>query len=266
MSEETGALREMAANRGCRLRRSRRRKPGGDFGRFGLLDAKTGREVFGFGAGGLTATADEIRDFLRAGGASTWRTSLGKAGHAKPAAAPDRRPERSDAGPRPKRRPRPEPEPKRKREPAPAAEPEPKLAIRDAKPRDSDAIAALIAALGYEVTAAEIGRRLAALTRARQAVLVAVRDDIVGVVTTSVMPVLHRPRPVGRISMLVVAQAARGEGIGTALVDAAADRLRKAGCGLMEVTSNMKLSRAHGFYERLGFERTSYRFAKTLAG
>jgi PhnO protein len=64
--------------------------------------------------------------------------------------------------------------------------------------------------------------------------------------------------------MLVVAEGLRGGGIGTALVEAAAERLKAAGCGLLEVTSNIKRSRAHGFYERLGFERTSYRFARIL--
>jgi hypothetical protein len=30
------------------------------------------------------------------------------------------------------------------------------------------------------------------------------------------------------------------------------------------VTSNLDLSGAHAFYRKIGFERTSYRFAKTL--
>ena len=79
MSGPDDALREMAANRGCRLVRSRRRKPGGDFGRYGLKDAKTGREVLGFGAKGLSATADEIESFLRGGAAASWKKSLGAA-------------------------------------------------------------------------------------------------------------------------------------------------------------------------------------------
>jgi ribosomal protein S18 acetylase RimI-like enzyme len=45
----------------------------------------------------------------------------------------------------------------------------------------------------------------------------------------------------------------------------AESRLAALGCGLVEVTSNMKRGRAHSFYERLGYERTSYRFAKALA-
>ena len=46
--ERDEALREMAANRGCKLVKSRRRKPGGDYGLYGLADRKTGKKVFGF--------------------------------------------------------------------------------------------------------------------------------------------------------------------------------------------------------------------------
>ena len=78
------------------------------------------------------------------------------------------------------------------------------------------------------------------------------------------MTVLHRPKPVGRISMMVVAEKERGNGIGAAMVAEAEKRLAVKGCGLVEVTSNIKRLRAHGFYEKLGYERTSYRFAKSL--
>ena len=237
MSGADAALREMAANRGCRLVRSRIRTPGrGDYGRFGLKDAKTGKAVLGFGKQGLTATAEEVETFLRGGDASAWKGSVGnKAPRKKVAAKPAREPE-----------------------------PEPEPVIRDARPRDAEALAALIVALGYEVTPAEVKQRLAALAKAGLPVLVADQGGLIGVLSTAITQVLHRPRPVGRISMLVVAESERGKGIGAALVAAAETRLRAACCGLVEVTSNRKRLRAHAFYERLGYERTSYRFGKQL--
>jgi GNAT superfamily N-acetyltransferase len=65
--------------------------------------------------------------------------------------------------------------------------------------------------------------------------------------------------------MMVVASSARRQGIGRALIEAAEERMIQRGCGLVEVTSNVKLRAAHAFYAKMGFERTSHRFAKDLA-
>ena len=78
------------------------------------------------------------------------------------------------------------------------------------------------------------------------------------------MVVLHRPMPVGRITALVVDDSARGQGLGRALVAAAEAALAGSGCGILEITSNMRFAEAHAFYEHLGYERTSVRFAKVL--
>jgi GNAT superfamily N-acetyltransferase len=232
---DADALRDMAENRGCKLVRSRVRTPGrGDYGRFGLKDAKSGRKLLGFGKKGLTASAEEVEAYLRGNAAATWKSAVGKVRKTAPKA---------------------EPKPK----------PAPKLILREAKPKDGGAMAVLIQALGYEVTPADVRRRMAALAKAGHPPLVAERGTLIGVLTTTVTMVLHRPRPVGRITLLVVAEDARGEGIGAALVAQAEKRLAARGCGLVEVTSNRKRLRAHTFYERLGYERTSYRFAKALA-
>jgi GNAT superfamily N-acetyltransferase len=255
---ETGRderLRDAAANRGLKLVKSRIRTPGkGDYGRYGLTDAGGGK-LLGFGKSGLTATAEEIEGYLHKGALADWKTSLRSAG-AKP---PSRRkkPPASDPEPRAARATAPEPEPEPEPEPPP-------LSVRPARPADSEAIAALVTGLGFEATADDIGRRLAALKKGREAPLVAERGEVIGVLAWHVTPVLHRPRPVGRITMMVVAQDERRRGVGRALVEAASGELRSRGCGLIEVTSNVDLSGAHGFYRRLGFERTSYRFAKAL--
>ena len=139
------------------------------------------------------------------------------------------------------------------------------LSIRDATAADAEALADLFVELGYPVTSTEVLARLQPLTGAGRPPLVAVRDGaVVGLLTRSVMHVLHRPGPVGRVSTLVVTERARGQGIGAALMAAAEARLKQQGCILIEVTSNMRRAEAHTFYERLGYERTSYRFAKPL--
>lgn len=245
MSAGDDALRETAANRGCRLVRSRVRTPGrGDYGRYGLKDAKTGREVMGFGKTGLTATREQIETFLRAGASAGWKSSLG--------AVPAKRKTGAKAA---------KSAPQSTSKPAPV----PRLAIREARPADAEAIARLIAELGYDMPAADVRTRLAALRKAGLATLIAQRaKEVVGCLTLDMMTVLHRPKPVGRITMLVVAERWRGEGDGSALVGAAEAWLKAKGCGLVEVTSNRKRTRAHRFYELRDYERTSFRFAKTL--
>jgi ribosomal protein S18 acetylase RimI-like enzyme len=252
-------LRDMAEHRGCKLVRSRRRTPGvGDFGRYGLKDAASGKEVMGFGPDGLTATAAEIEAFLRKGLVADWKGSLAAAGDAPPL-PPARKPRRAQPQ-RPstrRRAPAPEPVP-------PPPPPKPALTIREAAPRDAEALAGLLGELGFPTPAKDIRARLAALSQAGEPPLVADEDGPVGCLTWHVTPVLHRPTAVGRVTMLVVAERARGRGVGRALLEAAEERLAVAGCALVEVTSNIELGGAHEFYKRRGYRRTSYRFVKAL--
>ena len=136
--------------------------------------------------------------------------------------------------------------------------------VRPARAADAQRISALINELGFVAGPELVGANLATLADQQLAPMVAEAEEVVGCISISVMHVLHRPLPVGRLSMLVVAPAWRGKGVGRALVEQALDILRQAGCGLCEVTSNRDLLDAHAFYERLGFERTSVRLARGL--
>ena len=261
-SDRDDMLRDMAANRGCKLVKSRRRTPGsGDFGRYGLRDAKSGQDVYGFGSEGLTATAEEIETYLRGGLRASWKQSLRTAPdlpRAEPKKAPKAEPGRSGSPAVSKRTAAPPP--------PPAPPPQPQLVVREAAPRDADAVSALLGELGFPTEAGAIRRRLPELRRAGTPPLVADEAGVIGVLTWHVMPVLHRPTPVGRVSMMVVTAMARGRGVGAALLAEAEARIAAAGCSLVEVTSNIELGGAHAFYRAHGYERTSYRFAKRLGG
>lgn len=142
----------------------------------------------------------------------------------------------------------------------------PAYAIRRATERDARELARLLTALGHPTAAERVAARWADWAAAGNSALVAAaRGALVGVATLHQMVVLHRPKPVGRVTALVVDAPLRGQGIGSALVAAAEEALAQAGCGLLEITSNARRVDAHAFYERLGYERTSLRFVKTLA-
>lgn len=124
---------------------------------------------------------------------------------------------------------------------------------------------ALIGELEFSVEEDGVKARIEHLAQQGEPVLLAEADGkVVGMLDWHVMTTIHRPRPVGRVVALVVAEGHRGQGIGRVLVEEAERRMRNRGCEKMEVTSNLRLSRAHEFYESLGLERSSYRFAKDL--
>ena len=252
-------LAESARNRGLKLVRSRVRTPGKRrFGKVGLTDA-SGKAVFGMDEKGPAAKPDDVEHYLRNLGARDWGASLDvavlprKRKAKKPAreAANDR-----EAEPEPKRAPRPAP-------PPPRPKPEPK--IRDAKPSDAPRLVELIHELGHEITEKQVRKNLAALKKLGEPPLVATLDKkLVGMCGISRRVVIHRPAPLGRLTVLVVAKDAQGGGIGRMLVNAAEEWMRKKGCQLVEVTSNDRRAAAHAFYRHMGYERSSIRFFKKL--
>jgi GNAT superfamily N-acetyltransferase len=241
------ALAESARNRGLKLVRSRVRSPAKRrFGKVGLKDS-AGKAVFGMDAKGPTAKPDDVEDYLRNLGASDWGASL-------------------DQPVRPRKS---KPTPKKavvaKPETAAKPKPPPKPQLRDAKPADASRLAELIRELGHEIDEKSIRRNLAALKKAGEPPFVATLDKaLVGLCGVHRMVVVHRDKPVGRVTILIVTEAAQGRKIGRMLIEEAERRLRQAGCGRVEITVGDRRARAQGFYRHMGYERSSIRFWKTL--
>jgi ribosomal protein S18 acetylase RimI-like enzyme len=248
-------LAESARNRGLKLVRSRVRTPGKRrFGKVGVTDA-SGKPMFGMDAKGPTAKPEEVEDYLRNLGAKDWGASLDVA--VLPRKKKSKRQAANDTEPAPKRRPTPPPPPK--------PEEKPKAKLRDAKPRDAARLVELIHELGHEISEKQVRKNLMALKKSDETPLVAALDKrIVGLVGIHKTITVHRDAPLGRITILVVAEQAQGHGIGRLLVEEAEKLLRRAGCKLVEVTSNDRRAEAHAFYRHLGYERTSIRFFKKL--
>jgi len=278
-------LKEMAANRGCKLVKSRRRKAGtGDFGRYGLKDAGSDRDVFGFGAEGLlTASAEEIEAFLRKGAVADWKSSLVAAAAGAGPANDERTPVRKKAAPKAKRAaqvededeeeeapPVPRPKPKLRvvekappppPPPPPPPAPRPILKIREARPADAEALAAL---LGND-DAKGLADRISRLRKAGEPPLVAEEGGaLLGLVAFHAVPLVQEEAPLGRLTLLLVAPHARRRGLGRALVEEAAARLADLGCTRAEAMAGIELAAAPDFFRRLGWSRDFYRYATEL--
>jgi ribosomal protein S18 acetylase RimI-like enzyme len=100
-----------------------------------------------------------------------------------------------------------------------------------------------------------------AAARHREAEVLVAADDTGAVLGT--VTVVLPGTPYAEISqpgelefrMLAVSSAARGRGVGEALVRAVIDRARSAGIGRVVLSSSEKMLAAHRLYERLGFTR-----------
>jgi GNAT superfamily N-acetyltransferase len=85
--------------------------------------------------------------------------------------------------------------------------------------------------------------------------------DIVGSFALLVMHNLgHLGAPSAILEDVVVTPALQGQGIGTAMIRFALDLCRAKGCYKLTLASNAKRTRAHAFYESLGFERHGLSF------
>jgi ribosomal protein S18 acetylase RimI-like enzyme len=141
------------------------------------------------------------------------------------------------------------------------------LTIRDARPSDAQALAILIGQLGYPTSAeAIVGRLERLLPSGTDRVVVAeLGAEIVGLACLHTSFSVAYDEPAAKLSAIVVDELHRRRGIGEALVQEMEREAKRQGCGLIFLTTAAHRDDAHAFYERIGFEETGRRFAKSLA-
>jgi ribosomal protein S18 acetylase RimI-like enzyme len=88
-----------------------------------------------------------------------------------------------------------------------------------------------------------------------QLLMVAERNgQVIGTLQLTIIPGLSRAGSSrGQIEAVRVAEAARGSGLGSVLMEWAIEESRRRGCRLVQLTSDVQRTDAHRFYERLGF-------------
>jgi GNAT superfamily N-acetyltransferase len=144
------------------------------------------------------------------------------------------------------------------------------MRIRLAHPADAAAVNELLRQLGYpqDDTAATATRIQAWRHDPASAAYVADADGtLVGLVAVHVCPFFERTGAWGRITALVVADGARGQGVGRQLVTEAESFAARHGCLRMEVTSADHRQDAHEFYRHAGYTNQtghSSRFLRDL--
>jgi ribosomal protein S18 acetylase RimI-like enzyme len=275
-------LRDMAQHRGFKLVKSRRRKPGtGDNGKFGLIDA-TGKALLGISEAGLTASAQDIENYLRGGVESSW-TKSAKITPYRPAQNQIGTNAKAGVEPICESRPRGGKRLERRivnsngrgarksaRAPLQAHEPEvqtikpaaavPDLVVRAPKPGEAKDLQRFLE--GVQQDSGGLAEHLALVLK-MGGVVIARLEGIVGCACWASIPSPQHGL-VGRITWLCVAGPHRRRGDGTKLVQAAIDALAKKECALIEVMSDIDIKNSNRFLRSLGFEQNSYRFARAI--
>ena len=141
------------------------------------------------------------------------------------------------------------------------------MRIRSATSEDAEAMAFLLAELGYPTSASVLPARLRAIAAEGGTVFLAVDSDdaAVGLASVASHSTLHADAAVAYITALVTSAVARGGGVGRALVAAAEQWAREKGCVRLSVTSAEHRADAHAFYPRCGMPYSGRRFSKTLS-
>ncbi len=141
-----------------------------------------------------------------------------------------------------------------------------RIALRPAEPEDAEAVAALLAVLGYPCSRDDATQRIHTIADEpdQWLLLAECNGEVCGLLALDLMYYLPLGASTARITALAVGRAHSGQGIGRALLREAELRARHAGAVRIEVTSADQREDAHAFYRACGYSPSSLRFVKKL--
>ena len=139
------------------------------------------------------------------------------------------------------------------------------LEIRSAQASDAPFLAEFLAGVGHAIPAPELARRLEALRASTGVALMA--SDLgppIGLVALHWGPSLFAARPIALVTALLVGLEDRRRGIGRALLKAASQAARQAGCGELHLVAPEIRADLVAFGQSNGFVRAGAMFTRAL--
>jgi ribosomal protein S18 acetylase RimI-like enzyme len=141
-----------------------------------------------------------------------------------------------------------------------------KVTVRAVEATDFEALADLMTQLGYQTRASEMQMRMEPiLANKNYATFVGVSDGkVCGMVGTFTRYTYEHNSPSAMILALVVSEKMRGRGVGEALIATAEKNLAQRNIKRVAVNARFERTRAHEFYEKLGYRKNGFRLVKEL--
>jgi GNAT superfamily N-acetyltransferase len=140
------------------------------------------------------------------------------------------------------------------------------LALREPRPEDAHAVAALLDELGYPSSVDQAAERIARIGHDPSTLLLVAEVDgeVAGLAALHVQDLIERDDLGCSVAALVVAERFRRLGVGARLSEAIEAEARARGCESLVLHTAHRRSDAHAFYEALGYEHTGRRYRKEL--
>lgn len=138
------------------------------------------------------------------------------------------------------------------------------LTVRRAEVADAARLVPLFDDLEHPSTEEQLVRRLTRLAGdPTYAAWVGEADgELLAFAAGHLLHLVENDDPAAQLTALVVAHERQGQGLGKQMVEVFETWARGLGACRYMVTSSMRRTDAHAFYEARGYDRTSFKFAK----
>ncbi|QJE96673.1 GNAT family N-acetyltransferase [Luteolibacter luteus] len=140
----------------------------------------------------------------------------------------------------------------------------PQIELRPYQKGDAADLAGLLSELGYPTEAEAVRARMALLSADHFTIVADCGGQVAGFIGLVKIQAYETPAPLGYILALSVGGTYQRQGLGKALVAAAEEYFRSQGITDIRVSSGLQREEAHLFYEAMGYQKTGYRFRRSI--